>query len=112
MNVRIPVAACAFLLAGIATGCAANRTQRSPSLTATATKPAPPQHDVLKEAGDTTWQVVTAPARWVAPKKTNPKEPETFQPPAAVIVRRSYADDDDAPPSPPAATVPAQKPHP
>jgi hypothetical protein len=108
MLFRISVVSAALVFACLVGGCAP-KTQRSPSLTA-ASKPAAPQHDVFKEAGDTTWQVVTAPARLMAPKKANPKEPETFEAPAAVIVRRNYADDDDAPASQPAPAAPIQKP--
>ena len=91
-------------------GCA-HKTQHSPSLTGAPPKPAAPERNYLKEAGDTTWQVVTAPARMVTPKKEEKKEPETYEPPSAVIVRRSYVDEDEVKPQPlPAASGPATKP--
>lgn len=89
--------------------CGASKAQRTPPLTPVAVKPQAPQRDVLKEAGDATWQVVTAPARIVAPKKVENKEPETYEAPAAMFIRRGTMDD-DAPASAPASTVPQPRP--
>ncbi|HVT81937.1 MAG TPA: hypothetical protein VHM90_14935 [Phycisphaerae bacterium] len=95
------------LLALLTLAACAHKTQRTPSLAGAPPKPAAPERNYLKEAGDTTWQVVTAPARMVTPKKEEKKQPETYAPPAAVIVRRSYVDPDEVPPATPAASAPA-----
>jgi hypothetical protein len=94
-----------LVVSALAGGCA-SKTQRTPPLTPAATKPQPPQRDMLKEAGDATWQVVTAPARLVTPRKAENKEPETFEAPAAMIIRRSPDDDDAARPAPAPQTRP------
>src|SRR4051812_1305698 len=75
MNTRVFISIVA--MAALA-GCAGNKTQRNPSLVGGAPKAAVPERNYLKEAGDTTWQVVTAPARFVAPKKGEAKVPETY----------------------------------
>jgi hypothetical protein len=63
--------------------------QRNPSLTEVPSDPAKPaEKGFLTKAGDTTWNVVTAPVRWVTPKKpVAPQEPEVFEPAPLIIVR-------------------------
>jgi len=89
------------LLAALAAGCAAHQTQRAPALAApSADAPAPiaaPKRDFVKEVGDTTWNVVTAPARLVVPKKDPPKPPEVYEAPTAVFMQRDYGEEEASP---------------
>ena len=98
MNIRI---LSILLLAALGAGCAAQTTQRTPALHGpVADAPAPnaaPRRDLLKEVGDTTWNVVTAPARLVAPRKEPPSQPEVYDAPAAVFTRRNYGEEDTPP---------------
>jgi len=77
-------------------GCAGGNTRKAPSLTVTpAPPPGPPPRNYLKEASDTTWKVVTAPARLVSPQpkpKVTPAEP--IEPPSAIMSQRNYAADE------------------
>jgi hypothetical protein len=91
-------------LAAAVGGCG-HATRRAPALTeAPPAAPEPPRRDLLREAGDTTWRVVTAPARLVtpAPKPRRVQAAEPSEPPSAVIVRRTYDDE------PASATQPAR----
>jgi hypothetical protein len=98
MKFRLPSI---LLLAALAAACASQNTQRVPTLTAPAADaPAPntpPKRDFVKEVGDTTWNVVTAPARLVMPKKEPPKQPEVYDAPAAVFIQRNYGEEDTSP---------------
>lgn len=83
-----------FLLAGC-TG----HGQRSPALSAppmSAAPAEPTRSNVLQEAGDATWRVVTSPARIVTPQKNVQQPPETYDPPAAIITRRNWSDEKPA----------------
>lgn len=91
MNIRL---ALILIVVAALAGCA-NATRRAPSLAESpAPVPQPPRRNLLREAGDTTWKVVTAPARLVTPTpKPKPVAVEPTEPPSAVIVRRTYGDD-------------------
>lgn len=91
-------------LAAAVGGCG-NSTRRAPSLAESPpVAPQPPKRNILREAGDTTWRVVTAPARLVtpAPKPKRAQQVEPSEPPSAVIVRRTYEDEEAAPATQPA----------
>jgi hypothetical protein len=98
MNIRFPAI---FLLAILAASCASQSTQRTPALTGPAADaPAPtaaPRRDIIQEVGTTTWNVVTAPARLVVPKKDPPREPQVYDAPSAVFTRRNYGEEDTPP---------------
>lgn len=82
-------------------GCANSRTQRAPTVAAPPTQESAaqtPKRDFLQEAGDTTWRVVTAPARIITPpKKAEPQAPVTYEAPSVTFSRRSYVDEQAAP---------------
>jgi hypothetical protein len=88
----VRILAVATLGCGAVMGGCGHRPQRNPSLTKVPDVPdKPPEKSFLQKAGDTTWEVVSAPARWVAPKKKprleEPDEPEAIEPPGLIIVR-------------------------
>ena len=90
-----------LLLAALGVGCAAQKTQRTPALAAPppdAPPPAPaPRRNIVREVGDTTWNVVTAPARLLVPQKPPPKEPEVYEAPDAVFRQRNDGDENTLP---------------
>lgn len=66
-------------------GCTQNA-RRSPAL-AQPTQTGPEKKDLLSRTADTTWNVVSAPVRWVSPnKKPDTSEQETSEPADAVIM--------------------------
>jgi hypothetical protein len=86
----VRILAVATLTCGVMTGGCGQKAQRNPPLTKVLDTPEkPPEKGFLEKAGDTTWNVVSAPARWVAPqkKKPQPEEPEVIDPPGLIIVR-------------------------
>jgi hypothetical protein len=98
--------AVAMLATGVFCGGCGRRVQRNPSLTQAYNAPPPPaEKGFLQKAGDTTWHVVSTPARWVSPKKpAEPEEPEVYEPPGLIIVRPGGM---MAPPAGVAASQPA-----
>lgn len=91
-------------------GCA-HPTRRVPTLTGTpAQAPDPnPKPNVLQKVGDTTWDVVSAPARLVVPKKPPTREVQTYEAPTAVFTRRNYGEE-DLPAAPATTPAPATAP--
>lgn len=80
-----------FVVAGVA-GCGGGswggNVKRSPDLVEHGPPPGGQASgpNAFTKMGDATWNVVSAPARWVAPKKKVAQEPETFEPADAVII--------------------------
>jgi hypothetical protein len=86
----LQVAVLAIVAVGVA-GCG-TEPRRAPSLVATTVPAGPAKKGFLESAGDTTWNVVTAPARLISgtgTKKAPPSEPETYEPAEVVIMPRS-----------------------
>ena len=87
-NAYLMIAVAGVCLVG---GCG-HSVQRSPSLVKPPERPVAEEKGFLSKAGDTTWDVVSAPARLVAPgKKPAVKEREVYEPAEMVILtpRRS-----------------------
>lgn len=80
-------------IAACAVGCAGHARQ-APAVKASAPAPRAADHpDILREATDATWGVITTPARIVAGDgKSKSQPPEPTEPPAAVIMPRSTED--------------------
>jgi hypothetical protein len=91
-------------------------TRRTPTLSAppaAASQTAqPPKRDLLQEAGDATWKVVTVPAQLITPQKKAAPTPATmYAPPTVIFSQRSYSDDEPvAAPPKPSASAPATRP--
>jgi hypothetical protein len=98
MKALIPVI---LLLATLSAACASQSTQRTPALNGPpADAPAPntpPRRDIFKELSDTSWNVLTTPARLVAPQKEPPRQPEVYDAPTATFTRRIYGEEDTPP---------------
>jgi hypothetical protein len=74
------------LAAALLLSACAQPTRRSPALSKSTDDAAPPaKPSLLSRTADSTWNVVSAPARWVAPKHAAPSDPETFEPADAYI---------------------------
>jgi hypothetical protein len=93
-------------------GCG-HKVQRSPSLVKPPERPVMEEKSFLNKAGDATWDVVSAPARLVAPgKKPAKKEREVYEPAEMVILtpgRSAKLEVEGEAESQPAATEPAGK---
>ncbi len=79
-----------ILFAPLLLAACAHHTRPAPALTEPAVQTqtqSPPQQSFLSRTADTTWTVVSAPAR-LLPKKAppTPKEPSTYETPEAIII--------------------------
>jgi hypothetical protein len=83
----LSVLALSAVLTGSFFGGCGQKTQRTPTLTKVPdTLDRPPQKGFLQKAGDTTWDVVSAPVRLVTPQKKRPVQPIVEEPAGPVNV--------------------------
>ncbi len=111
MNWKITIM---LLLAPVAlAGCTSNQTRKAPPVVEEPPRPVEKTWldqtaESTQHAADATWNVVSAPARWVAPKKKVPTTRPVYDAPDAIIVQ---SDEDGARPiMVPLAEEPATQP--
>jgi hypothetical protein len=102
-----------LMLPLVMAGCAGSSTHTR-AAPAAEVPPAPaapaPKRDLLQEAGDATWRVVTTPARIFTPPKKEEQAPVTYEAPSITFSRRSFSDERVAPTATKPATADATEP--